>query len=105
MRFLNSREGVQANHLIRKIDAGAFVQIKLVDHRHDAVDSHLQTQPIKITIAGMRDRALNVGRAVISHAASKLVSHGNAAAANKIRMVEGDRTLLQSGDRHRNFPG
>src|SRR5690349_3252587 len=73
-----------AYDFVRQIDAGAFVQIKLVDHRDDAVDAHLQTETIEVTVAGMNDRGLDVGRAVIAHATRELVAYLNAAAANQV---------------------
>ena len=53
----------------------------------------------------MRNGGLEIGRAVIPHAARELVAHLNAAAAHKAGMVEGYCTLFQTGDSHGNFPG
>ena len=69
---------------VRQIDSGPFVQIKLVNHCHDAVEAHLQAQPIKVTVAGFCNGCLEVGRAVITHAAGEFVSNLNAAATKKI---------------------
>src|ERR1041385_301868 len=90
---------------IRQVDAGAFVQIKFIDHLDDAVDAHLQTETIKIAVAGMNDRSLDIGSAVVAHATRKFVPDLNATAANQVGVLERDRALLKSRNGHRNLPG
>src|SRR5690349_8818760 len=94
-----------AHHFVREIDAGAFVQIKLVDHLDDTVDAHLQPETIEIAIARMNDRSLDIGSAVVAHATRELVPNLDATAANQIGMFERDRALLKSGNGHRDLPG
>src|ERR1051326_1377571 len=62
-----------AHHFVWQIDASAFVQIKLIDHLDDTVDAHLQTETIEIAVAGMNDRSLDIGSAVVAHATRELV--------------------------------
>src|SRR6185369_14784654 len=80
-------------------------QIKLVNHRDDAVDAHLQTETIEVTVARMDDRGLDVGSAVVAHAARELIADLNSATADEVRVLERDCALLETGDRHRDLPG
>src|SRR5687768_12620779 len=93
-----------AVYLVRYIDSGSPVQIKLVDHGRDSSDAHFQTEPIEITITRMSDGRPHVRRAVIAHTSRELVADGNPSAANEIGVIKRDRTLLQAGDRHGNLP-
>src|SRR4029079_142190 len=83
-----------AHNFVWQIDAGTFVQIKFINHLDDPVDAHLQTETIKVAVAGMNDRGLDIGTAVVAHAARELVSNLNSAAANEVGMLECDRALL-----------
>src|SRR6476660_1153933 len=42
-------------NFIRQIDARALVEVKLLNHLHDAVNAHLQSQTVEVTVAGMSD--------------------------------------------------
>src|SRR6267378_3582301 len=84
-----------ANDFVWEIDARAFVEIELLSHLLDTFEFHLQAETIEVTVAGLHNRKMQVGRAVIpTHATGELVADGYAAAANQVLMVDCDRALL-----------
>src|SRR5688500_6663984 len=93
-----------AYDFVRQVDAGAFVEIKLVNHADDAVDPHLQTETIEIAGAGDSNGPLHVRHAVIAHAARELVSNLDTTTARQTGMVKRDRALFKSGHGHRDLP-
>src|SRR5438094_3103390 len=63
---LRRREGV--NSFMGQVDARTAVEIELVNHLHDPFNRHLQTEAIKVSVAGLSDRGAQIRSPMTAHA-------------------------------------